>query len=393
MIKLTRAILFFGSLLLLLASCRIQPEKRINRRISLRPTDPIPYGAKVAYDGLEYLFPDASISTSDKSPMGLRLGEGKRCYVVIVAEMDPTPAEINALLDFVGEGNHVFLSARRFGDSLLRTLGVKAGYGFPFRMNMDSLQVSIHDPVTGDSLNFSYPGDSFEGWVNDYDPQYATVLGRDRVGRPDFLRFNYKGGGAMFLQFAPLAFSNFFLLHKKNIDYYQRALSYLPMKSTQEVIVDNYYGGSRRGSSALGYILSQPGLRWAFWLLLMLFLVIYLFESKRRQRPIPVITALQNASLDFVKTIGRLYYQRRDNHNLAGKMVMHFQDLVRTRYNLAATALDDDLVQRLAYRTGYEREALSRLVGYMRELPAKAHVPDEELMDLHRQLEAFYKKA
>jgi hypothetical protein len=29
----------------------------------------------------------------------------------------------------------------------------------------------------------------------------------------------------------------------------------------------------------------------------------------------------------------------------------------------------------------------------MRELPSKAYVPDEELLDFHRQLEAFYKLA
>ena len=128
-------------------------------------------------------------------------------------------------------------------------------------------------------------------------------------------------------------------------------------------------------------------------MLLVLLLLIYLIESKRRQRPIPVIQPLQNTSLDFVRTIGRLYFQRRDNHNLAGKMVNHFQDQVRTRYNLPAAALDEGLATRLAHRTGYPQEELSRLIGYMRVLPSKAYVPDEELIDFHRQLEAFYKKA
>jgi hypothetical protein len=31
------------------------------------------------------------------------------------------------------------------------------------------------------------------------------------------------------------------------------------------------------------------------------------------------------------------------------------------------------------------------MVDYMRQLPAKAFVSDEELLDFHRQLEAFYK--
>jgi hypothetical protein len=378
-------------LLLSLAGCNLSRSKVLDRRVTLKRRDKIPYGTMVAYDGLSYLFPNATISYSEKPPSSLQSGEGKKACIIIVTSMDPSPSDINAILDFVGEGNHVFISARRFGDSLLHTLGVKASYGLPVYGDPDSLQLSIHHPVTGDSLSFAYPGDSYDGWITSFDPQFTTVLGRNHLGRPDFVRFNYKGGGSLYLHFAPLAFSNFFLLHKNNRAYYEDALSYLP-QTIQEVVWDGYFVyGHPKGFSALGYILSIKALAWAFWLVLGLFAFIYLFESKRRQRPIPVIKALQNTSLDFVRTIGRLYFQRRDNHNLAIKMVTHFQDQVRTRYNLAATALDDDFVTRLSYKTGYQRESLSRLVGYMRELPSKAYVPDTELMEFHRQLEAFYK--
>lgn len=395
--KRSRTIIAFV-LLLALASCHPGGIKQINRRITLKRRDYIPYGTKIAYDGLSIMFPNSTITSIDKPFSGFSSGEGKKAYLIIGGMVDPSPSDIKSLLDFVGEGNHVFVSARRYGDSLLHTLGVKASYGsFMFGMEqMDSLKLSIIQPATGDSLNFAYPGDSFDGWVDSLDPQYTTVLGRDHLGRPNFIRFSYKGGGTLYLHFAPLAFSNFFLLHKKNIAYYQDALSYLPV-TLQEVVWDDYFtaphsqGGS--SGSALGYLLSQPPFAWGFWLLLLLLLLVYLLESKRRQRPIPVIQPLQNTSLDFVRTIGRLYFQRRDNHNLASKMVMHFQDLIRTRYNLTASALDEELVTRLAYRTGYQQEDLSRLIGYMRALPSKAYVPDEELMDFHRQLEAFYKTA
>jgi hypothetical protein len=162
----------------------------------------------------------------------------------------------------------------------------------------------------------------------------------------------------------------------------------------QEVIWDEYFRYDHtKEFSAWQYILNNRALAWAFWLLLLLFALIYLFDSKRKQRPIPLIEPLRNTSLDFVRTIGRLYFQRRDNYNLASKMVTHFQDQVRTRYNLTVTVLDEDFVAKLSFKTGYQRESLSRLVGYMRELPSKAYVPDAELLDFHRQLEAFYKLA
>jgi hypothetical protein len=394
-----RRIIPAAILLFCLASCRYSPSKILNRRVTLWRKDKIPYGDQIAYEGLSHLFPDATISLNRKAPSLLRSGDGKKAYIVIVPKMDPDPADINAILNFVGEGNQVFISARRYGDSLLRTLSIKTGFGRGMKFEPDSMRLSLYHPVTGDFESYAYPGDAYDNWVDSLDSKYATVLGRDQNGRPNLVRFNYKGGGALYLHFAPLAFSNFFLLHKSNIRYYEHTLSYLP-STVQEVIWDDYFRYDHtRDFSAFGFILgggrnsANRGLAWGFWLLLLLFAIIYIFDSKRKQRAIPVIGALRNTSLDFVQTIGRLYFQRRDNFNLAIKMVAHFQDQVRTRYNLPATALDEIFVQRLSYKTGAPPEEMSKLVGYMRELPSKAYVPDEELLDFHRQLEAFYKLA
>jgi hypothetical protein len=108
---------------------------------------------------------------------------------------------------------------------------------------------------------------------------------------------------------------------------------------------------------------------------------------------IPRISALRNNSLDFVKTIGRLYYQRRDNRNLALKMTAHFQDHVRIRYNLPATVLDAAFVERLSYKTGYPKEALQELVTDMQYSQDSYSLTDLELLALNRKMEEFYKHA
>jgi hypothetical protein len=381
--------------LVLLSSCDGWGPAQLNRRVTLWRKDKIPYGTFVAYEGLSHLFPGAAISVNKDAPSGLRTREGKTAYIVIVPRMDPDAAELNAILNFVGQGNHVFISAFRFGDSLLHNLGLRQGLNHTEFKRQDSLQLSIYNPVSSDSLSFAYPGDAYDNWVRSLDSQYTSVLGRDARGRPDLVRFNYKGGGTLYLHFAPMAFTNFFLLHKNNKAYYENALSYLP-STVEEVIWDDYFRYDRtKNFSALDYILNggpeNRSLRWAFWLLVLLFAFIYLFDSKRKQRVVPVISALRNSSLDFVKTIGRLYYQRRDNHNLALKMVAHFQDHVRRRYNLSVTALDEEFVERLSYKTGLQKESLRELVEYIKQLPVQRTVPDEELMDFHRKMEEFYK--
>src|ERR1700733_1812649 len=291
--------------LLALSACHTKKKKELNRRVTLWRQDKIPYGTYIAYENLPSIFPNADITLNKSSPATFEGDEGKKAYIIIVPQMIPDATELRGLMNFVGRGNTVFISAFVFGDSLLHSLNSKGSNENLFN-GSDSLRLSVYDPVDHDSSSFVYPGNSYDGYADSLDPQYAGILGRDASGRPDFVRFTYKGGGALYLHFAPMAFTNFFLLHKANKAYYDKVLSYLPVSAT-EVKWDEYFRYSRINFSAFRYILANPSLRWAFWLLLSLFLLIYVFESKRRQRLIPVIPGLRNSSLDFVRTIGRLY--------------------------------------------------------------------------------------
>jgi hypothetical protein len=161
---------------------------------------------------------------------------------------------------------------------------------------------------------------------------------------------------------------------------------------------DDYFRNHRKGSDSgqstkglFGWLMKQPALASALWLLLILMLIIYLFESKRKQRSIPIIQPLKNASVDFVKTIGRLYFQRHDNKNLAQKMTVHFQDHVRGKYGIRAALNDPEFEKRLAWKTGYDINALKDLLYYMNMLQDGFEVTDAGLLELNRKLEHFYK--
>ena len=108
---------------------------------------------------------------------------------------------------------------------------------------------------------------------------------------------------------------------------------------------------------------------------------------------IPARPVLRNSSLDFVKTIGRLYYQRKDNGNLAAKMSTHFLDHVRNRYNISTTTLDEDFIDRLSYKSGFDKEELKGLIDSIQTLSNDPDLEDEALLNFSRQIEEFYKKA
>ena len=389
------------ALLLLCLSACDKGGKTLNRRISLWRKDKFPYGTFIAYENLKYIFPNANITINKNSPGNFNFNyvsseantAGRKVYIVIAPRVVPDKYEINALMNFVGEGNQVFISALYIGDSLLSYLKVKTEDNYdPFSVS-DSLTLSVYNPVTYDVNSYQYPGYGLDAHVTHLDSQYTTILGRDEKGNPDFLKFGYKGGGAIYLHFAPMALSNFFLLHKQNKTYYDNVFSYLPA-SAKEVKWDDYFRYHRKSDfSSLQYIFSNLSLRWAFWLILLLFAMIFLFESKRRQKLIPILQPLNNSSLDFVKTIGRLYYQQKDNGNLVSKMITHFLDHVRVKYNLPTSVLNDDFVDRLSYKSGYNKSEMKSLVDDIKLYQQDPFCSDDELLLLNKKMEVFYKQA
>jgi len=390
--------------------------KVLNERVTIWRKDKIPYGTFYAYEQLPVMFPDAEILVDKESPdsrrnifqrknndLEIKLSShvGRTASFVVTHQLLPNSSELRALLDFVYEGNQLFVSSFEFGQELLDSLKLETNYLHGGVNMYDSLRVSIINPETKTQEFYSYPGKSYDNYFSDIDTGYTTVLGWDNSGNANFVKISYDNGGAFYLHLAPLAFSNFFLLHKDNKRYYDCALSNMP-KDIELIVWGEYFrhhangneGGGGGGSTGriFNWMMSQEALAWALSLLLLLFLIIFLFESKRRQRAIPIRKPLQNASLDFVKTIGNLYYQRRDNKNLVGKMTAHFQDHVRNRYNIPTSRMDEDFEKKLSYKTGIDLQTIHDIVYQSKYLADQSSVSDGELLLFNQQLQNFYKQ-
>src|SRR5690606_28820304 len=113
-------------------------------------------------------------------------------------------------------------------------------------------------------------------------------------------------------------------------------------------------------------------------------------NMRRRQRMIPQWVKPKNESLDFVKTMGRLYYQKKDHLNLARKMGAYFLDHIRSRYKLGTLKLDDNFVKDLEFKTGYHYNNIKQLVDFINFLEMAPAVSDGQLAEFHKQLELFY---
>lgn len=389
------------------SGCFKDNKKKLNERVTFWRNDKNPYGAWYAYEQLGYLYPEATILNRNTSPgysknaalsdLQLLVQEhiydsGKSLLVILSPTVLPDSNEIEALDDFVDRGNHVLISTLLLGDDFCKSHHLKMAESNEDGHFRDSLLVNISNPETGQIKDFSYPGFGSGYYFENYDSATVEVLVRDKKGHPTFLATGDSSNGRFFLHSTPFALSNFFLLHKGNKEYYDDLFSQLPA-NIDILIWDDFYRNpvKRNTFSALKVIMADRALRWTLYIALIGLAFLIFSEVKRRQRMVPIIEPITNSSVEFVKTVGRLYFQGKDNNDLAGKMVVYFKEFVRTKYSLDVSFMNEGFSNALSFKSGFTISEIQAIVDQVIRIETGYSSGDQELLYFNQQLERFYK--
>lgn len=371
--------------------------------ITLKKRDKIPYGTYAAYQLLQPLFPEANLITAREEPgywRSLSSDSSHQLLLIVSDQFSPDRYEIKKLLQFADKGNDVFISAMYFSDVAEREFNVAVtspvSQYFSLEDLAKSIQLRLANPPFTDSDRYKYPGFGFNSYFSGYDKNYATVIGYNEKALPDFLHIS-TGKGNIYLHLEPLAFSNYFLLHKNNYHYLERMMS-LVSSPVHTVAWDEYFINKRDSAPQpkkgwLRVLFSYPALRAALLTAFLALLTYLLLGMRRQQRWIPVIRKPKNDSLDFVKTIGRLYFEKGDHNNLCRKMAAYFLEHVRSKYKLSTSSLDDEFINSLHFKSGVDKEEVKRIVQSIRYLNEQPNPGPAQLTNFYKQLESFYKKA
>ena len=395
------SVLLLAAVLFLMMAPLNKSDRRLDERITLRKQDKIPYGTWVAFHNLGYLFPKAFVYSNRHEPGywdSLSNNDTAQALIIVAREFRATEFEMKRIISFIEHGNDVFVSTRYLSAAADKLLGCSSSsYDLSLYTDEemdDGLGLSLSAPPFEKNAKFNYPGKKFSSYFNKIDSATTEVLGYDEEGRPDFIHLR-AGMGNFYLQLEPLAFSNYFLLHKNNIGYYENALSVI-RPDVYKVVWDEYYltkqAPNEDRSHWLGALFRHPALKAALLTAIFALLLYTLMEIRRKQRYIPVITKPKNESLDFVKTVGRLYYDKGDHRNLCRKMTAYFLEYVRNRYKLATGTLDEKFIQQLQFKTGIEEGEIRHIVTMIRHIDEVSVIRPEELANFHKQLESFYAK-
>ncbi|MFI5129740.1 MAG: DUF4350 domain-containing protein [Chitinophagales bacterium] len=401
-------IIILVAAIVLIVTDSTDQQRRLDERITFRKKDKIPYGTYVAFESLKHIFPRAIISSNEKEPGAwdsLSNYDINQALVIISPVFYADEFEMKKLIRFIEKGNDVFISSAIVSEEAQTILNCSISYldiydlfsGTP--LEKDTLRVSLSNPPFERSHKYMYPGMRLACNFFKLDTTVSTILGKGNEDDPNFIHLK-AGQGNLYIHLAPMVFTNYFLLRDKNMNYYEDILSVISNR-TKTLVWDEYYlykrqpfgRNTRSRNGWMATLFRYPALKWGLLTAIFTLILFVLLEMRRKQRIIPVITRPRNDSLDFVKTIGRLYYDKGDHKNLCRKMSAYFLEHVRNRYKLPTSELDDDFIQNLQFKTGMNVSEIQGIVYFIRDMEKAEGISDRQLAYFHKQLESFYSKA
>ncbi|MEO6979679.1 MAG: DUF4350 domain-containing protein, partial [Mucilaginibacter sp.] len=310
-------------------------------------------------------------------------------YIIICSGISPSKTDYNQLAKYVKAGNDVFIAAGYFGDVFEKNLGVETKNNLKLFNTFSKVNFLSHHLKTPKDIRIDKA--VANTFFSKFDTLRAVVLSQDGNGEANFLRYTL-GKGNLYLCANPQFFGNYSLLNHEADIYAATALSFI--KPAKQIALDEYYTQGDLGEdSPMRLFLSNPALQWAYYIALFSLLAFVLYEIKRRQRIIPVIQPLKNSSLEFVNVVGRVYYEKRDNANLAQKKVLYFLTWLRDEYQVKTNKFDDEFTEKIIGKLGISRAAANDLVNYIKYISVQHHVTDRELIELNKLIEQIYNQA
>ena len=304
--------------------------------------------------------------------------------------------ETNQLLDFVSDGNDVFMAMTSSDYYLADTLNIR--YNYDYSVAEDSVAVTLtHNNFKLDKYWMQ------RGLYNTHfisvDSSNTTILGHITFDRknsftqaveetltmPNFIKTSF-GKGNFYIHSTPQAFTNYYVLGD-NKDYVSNVFSYL---KDQHLYWDNYKKSGRVViDSPMRFVLNQAALKWVYYLTVITLILFVIFRAKREQRIIPVIEPNQNASVEFTRTVGSLYFQNKDYSDLVQKKLTYFLAYIRNHFYLETSTLNEKTIQQLAAKSGKPVQEVKTLLEYIIHLKGKSMHTEDDVINLNKKINAF----
>ncbi len=354
----------------------------------------IPFGSYVFNEQVKRIS-DAVIEV-DRPPFEyLSQNDINGTYVFFNSDITFRKPELNALLDWTSRGNTLFVAALNFEKLILDTLSLNTSAISKLDNFNNDYRVQLVNPKLNTGKSYLYDKANFLYHFDDIDTLKTKIVGIIGDNSASTIKDSLVnvirqpfGNGQIILSTFPQAFTNYFILDTPNQEYTSGLLSYINPDSP--IYIDKYYkSGKTFYTSPMYLFLNTQSLKWAYYMVLIGAVFYIIFEGKRKQRAIPIISPLKNQTIDFTRTIANMYYEKGRHKDLALHKVQHFLEYIRTHLHLNTSEIDAEFIKHLAARSNNSIKDTQELFDIISGLTHKTSISNTELEQLNNRIETF----
>lgn len=384
-----------------------QYAPKYNWSIKLRYTHDEPYDTKLLYNLLENSYGENDFSIVHKELKDKIDQEHENSLLFYIGRYvyyDSITSQ--SLKDFIYQGNAVCIASEYLPSGLLSALSPLDSVEnfereYPGEVihtlfaHDSSKEYSFHHQVLKDTATYYYKyfdQVQFEKYFWNFRYTYLSFIDDEYL---NFIKISY-GKGFLFLYSTPKLLSNYYLSSEKGYNYTSQFFNEIGkydklLWDNSGIVFTNFQNRSLNSENLLEFILTKESLRWAWYLSIIGLLLFIFFRLKRQQKPIQVILPDKNASIEYAKAVGLLYYKTSSHQDLAEHMMKLFFNFIKTKYNLYIKEEKETLIKQIATSSGLQQKCVSDIFNAHIKVKYNPQADASLTIKLHKTLEYFYK--
>ncbi len=379
----------------LLVFVEYNTPKPVDWRRTYSKDDKIPFGCNAMFRLLDEDILKGKITKQKQTPFNVLMNpvEKKAAYVFINSNLAFSRLDAQYLLDFVAEGNDVFMAAGSFyGNKLADTFRISTDRFYVSYMNYfdstKSYSVNFCNTELKERKPYRYKMGFESAYFATFDTSKVKVLAMGEDTSAVFLKATY-GKGNIYFSSLPDVYANYFVVNDSARFFAYKTLSYM---DAEQVWWDEYFKGHDvRSGSPLQFIFANNSLYAAYLLTFISLIIFMIFAMKRRQRAIAIVEPLPNATLQFVEVVGSVYYNSRNHKIIAEEKINSFYEFLRAKFMVTSRKADEETLTRISKLSTIPMEDIKKLFLHIGMVWRQGSITEKELIDLNTSIENFYK--
>ncbi len=345
-----------------------------------------PYGLYVFNQELPHLLKDQKLTKTSLSPYEYFLDneqttENKTTYLFVENKSGLDDVSVKQLLKKVSNGADLIIASESFY------------YGNSYFL--DTLRIHLHNIKTNNLhfVNKKSATDTLK--IKDEYNSFFTVKNPDNYTAIAKLNNNISfvstqfGKGTIYISATPILLTNFYILNKEfnSKIFTEEFVSFI--KNENVIWFDENYNPNERESnnSIFNVILKYKSLRYAWYTLVIGLILFLIFYGKRKQRIVPIIEPVKNTTIEYIETVGNLYYQENNHMQLLNKQIKLALHFIRTEWKIVTQDINEDFKTKLQQKSLANSADINQFVNFITNFNAQKTYSQTDLIEFNQLLQ------